>query len=232
MDIKGIPYLTPTPHPSPPSTNHHPSNQPPLLERASLQKAHTEDEITRLTVYPPSGFGGFTSRIGKKPVIAAVNGHAHGGGFEIALNSDIVLASSSATFRLPDVSRGTAAMLGAFPRLLYHVGLQRAMLMALTAYTLGPEEAKEWGIVLKVVPGEKLMEEAVGIAKVIAGMSPDSIIVSRSGVRLGLEMAGVERATQITKDVYGKRLMEGENVREGLRAFLEKREARWVPSKL
>jgi enoyl-CoA hydratase/carnithine racemase len=183
-------------------------------------------------VYPPTGFGGLTRRIGKKPIIAAVNGHAHGGGFEIALNADIVLCSPNANFRLPDVLRGTAALMGAFPRICRNFGLQRANLLALTAYTLRAEEAREWGLVARVVEGSKLVEEAVQFAVTIAGMSPDSIVVSRAGVREAWENGSVERATQITAEMYGEKLMSGENVKEGLAAFAEKREPKWVPSKL
>ncbi|KAH7411296.1 enoyl-CoA hydratase/carnithine racemase [Cadophora sp. MPI-SDFR-AT-0126] len=182
--------------------------------------------------YPSTGFAGFTRRTGRKPIIAAVNGHAHGGGFEIALNSDLVLASSNADFRLPDVLRGTAAVEGAFPRIVRNFGLQRAMLLALTGYVLSAEEAREWGFVTKVVEGERLVEEAVKLAAVVASMSPDSVIVSRSGVREGWEGGSVEDAVRKTGDKYVERLMGGENLKEGLKAFRERREPRWVPSKL
>jgi enoyl-CoA hydratase/carnithine racemase len=173
-----------------------------------------------------------TRRNGKKPIIAAVNGHAHGGGFEIALNSDLVLASPNANFRLPDVIRGTAALEGSFSRMYASFGMQRAMLLALTAYTLKAEEAEQWGLVQKIVPGEELVKEAVKMASLIAGMSPDSVIVSRSGIRQAMEVASVERATQLTAEMFGERLMNGDNVKEGLRAFQEKRTPKWVPSKL
>lgn len=182
--------------------------------------------------YPSTGFAGITRRVGKKPIIAACNGHAHGGGFEIALNSDIVLASPNADFRLPDVLRGTAALAGAFPRLCRTIGLQRANLIALTAYTLSAQEALQWGLVQKIVPLEDLVKEAVKMAAMIASMSPDSVIVSRAGIREAWETASVERATQLTADTYAHRLMGGENVKEGLLAFRERREPRWVPSKL
>ncbi|QSS64322.1 enoyl-CoA hydratase, partial [Histoplasma capsulatum] len=91
---------------------------------------------------------------------AACNGHAHGGGFEIVLNSDIVIASENADFRLPDVLRGTAAMAGAFSRL-----------------------SLQWGLVQKIVPIDDLIKEAVDVAKLIASMSPDSVIVTRAGIR-------------------------------------------------
>jgi enoyl-CoA hydratase/carnithine racemase len=173
-----------------------------------------------------------TRRTGKKPIIAAVNGHAHGGGFEIALNSDLVLASPNANFRLPDVMRGTAAIEGSFPRMYASFGMQRSMLLALTAYTLRAEEAVQWGLVQKIVPSEDLAAEAVKMASSIVGMSPDSVVVSRSGIRQAMETASVERSTQLTAEIFAEKLMNGENLKEGLMAFQEKRTPKWVPSKL
>ena len=120
MDLKGTQHN----HifPSPPSS---PIILTPvyLPERSRLFTTHNRSEAARTTAYPTNGFGGLTSRFGKKPIISAVNGHAHGAGFEIALNSDIVLASPNATFRLPDVMRGTAALTGAFPRMCASFGM-------------------------------------------------------------------------------------------------------------
>ncbi|KAH7355252.1 putative carnitinyl-CoA dehydratase [Rhexocercosporidium sp. MPI-PUGE-AT-0058] len=172
--------------------------------------------------YPSSGFAGLTRRTGKKPIIAAINGHAHGGGFEIALNADLVLASRTADFRLPDVLRGTAALEGALPRLVRNFGLQRAMQLALTGYVLKAEEAKEWGLVVSVVEGSELVGEAVRLGGLVAGMSPDSVLVRGS----------MEDAVRCTAERYAEELMAGENLREGLRAFGERRTPRWVGSKL
>lgn len=128
--------------------------------------------------------------------------------------------------------RGTAALMGAFPRMCRTFGLQRANFIALTTYTLGAEEAKEWGLVQKVVSIESLVDEAVKMAAGIAAMSPDSVLVSRAGIRQAWETGSVERATQLTSDTYASKLMSGVNVREGLLAFREKREPKWVSSKL
>lgn len=122
--------------------------------------------------------------------------------------------------------------MGAFPRACRTFGLQRAMLLVLTAHTLQAKEAMEWGLVQKVVPSEDLVAEAVKMAVLIAGMSPDSVIVSRLGVRQAWETGSVDRATQITKETYGDHIMSGENLREGLQAFKERKKPKWVPSKL
>ncbi|EER45441.1 enoyl-CoA hydratase [Histoplasma capsulatum H143] len=136
-------------------------------------------------------------RVGIVTGAAACNGHAHGGGFEIVLSSDIVIASENADFRLPDVLRGTAAMAGAFPR-----------------------------------PIDDLIKEAVDVAKLIASMSPDSVIVTRAGIRQAWETSSIEHATFLTGETYAAKLMSGENAREGMLAFKEKRPPKWVPSKL
>ncbi|KAF3937783.1 hypothetical protein ABW19_dt0205265 [Dactylella cylindrospora] len=190
------------------------------------------EETLRTTSFPSTGFAGLSRRLGRKPIIAAVNGHAHGGGLEIAANCDLVVAAENATFRLPDVARGTAAISGCLPRLARTLGLQRAMQLALTAYTLPATEAKEWGLVMKVVHQDKLIDEAVALASLIASMSPDSVVVSRSGIRQAWETASVNQAADITSDRYAIPLMTGDNVKAGLQAFLQKRDPVWVPSKL
>jgi enoyl-CoA hydratase/carnithine racemase len=182
--------------------------------------------------YPDAGFAALTNRKGKKPIISAVNGHAHGGGMEIALNSDLVIASENATFSLPDVKRGTAALQGGLPRLAKLFGLQRAMLIALTGYVLGVQEAKEWGLVFKITKQDELIDEAVEMANLISSMSPDSIIVSRSGVRAAWEEGGIEKAMDVITKEYGEKLFRGENAKEGMKAFSEKRVPLWKGSKL
>jgi len=106
------------------------------------------------------------------------------------------------------------------------------MLLALTGYVLDAEEAVKWGFGVKIFKIEELVAEAVKLAGVIAGMSPDSVIVSRAGVRQAWETGSVEESVRVTYETYAEKLMSGENVREGLLAFKEKREPKWVPSKL
>ena len=183
---------------------------------------------------PVSGFGGLSRRIGKKPVIAAVNGIALGGGCEIIINCDIVLASAVAKFALPEVKRGVIALAGALPRLVRTVGKQRAMEMALTGRSLDAHEAKNWGLVNEVVDGDagKLVERAVELAASIAENSPDSVVVSREGVLLGWRGLGAEEGTESLIQGSWKRMEGGDNMKEGVKAFVEKRKPRWVDSKL
>jgi enoyl-CoA hydratase/carnithine racemase len=186
---------------------------------------------------PSSGFGALSRRSGLKPVIAAVNGLAYGGGCEIIVNSDIVLASSDATFGLPEVKRGVVALAGALPRLVRTVGKSRAMEMALTGRPINAKQAEAWGLCNKVVPSDGTVSggvvgEAVRLAKAIAENSPDAVIVSREGVKMGWESCGAEEGTRIWQEQWYPRLLRGENLREGVRAFVEKRKPDWKPSKL
>mgnify|MGYP000913104959 CR=1 FL=1 len=172
-------------------------------------------------------------RRGKKPVVAAVNGLAMGAGCEFVVNCDVVVAAEEATFALPEVKRGVAAIGGALPRLIRTVGLQRASEFALTGRTASAEEMREWGVVNRVVPrGGDLLGEAVAVAESIATNSPDSIICTRAGLRRGWETADVEGAVDITMRREFEELQKGENILEGLRAFDEKRAPRWKGSRL
>lgn len=176
----------------------------------------------------------------KKPIVAAVNGLCLGGGMEMAVNCDIIVASASkAKFALPEVKRGVIALAGALPRLVRTVGRQRASEMALLGRMYGAREMKDWGIVNKVVEDEKehegeeaTVKEALKWAEEIAGNSPDAVVASKEGLRLGWEGLGPEDATEVLlKGVYMR--MDGkENMKEGVRAFVEKRGPKWVGSKL
>lgn len=190
-----------------------------------------------------SGFAGLSNRGGKKPVIAAVNGLCLGGGMEVALNCDVILAAEDARFGLPEVKRGVIALAGALPRLVRTVGKQRAAEMALLGRQYGAAEMERWGVVNKVVAtttttppagGETtaVLEEALRWAGEVAENSPDSVIVSREGLKLGWEALGVETATEmLERGMYG-RMDKGDNMVEGVVAFVEKRKPAWRDSKL
>ncbi|ERS95805.1 enoyl-CoA hydratase [Sporothrix schenckii 1099-18] len=177
-------------------------------------------------------FKPLSRRLGKKPVIAAVNGLAMGGGCEFIVNCDLVVAADDAYFALPEVKRGIAAIGGALPRLIRTVGLQRATEMALTGRNVSAQEMQAWGVVNKVVPKDQVVAEAVRYAEAIAQHSPDAIICSRAGIRQGWETAPVERAVEITLEREFAELQKGENILEGLAAFSEKRAPRWKASRL
>jgi enoyl-CoA hydratase/carnithine racemase len=193
---------------------------------------------------PPSGFGALSRRTGLKPIIAAVNGLAFGGGTEMTVNCDIVIAASSASFSLPEVKRGLVPIAGAPPRLVRTVGKQRAMEMTLTGRVVPAKEAFEWGLVNRIVDvgdnvkgkerevSEKVVQAAVEMGKTIAENSPDAVIVARKGVEVGWEGVGAEEGTRTwTENWYG-RLLRGSNLKEGVKAFVEKRKPNWVGAKL
>ncbi|KAI1153921.1 enoyl-hydratase, partial [Nemania diffusa] len=151
------------------------------------------------TRMPASGFGGLSNRGGTKPVIAAVNGICLGGGMEMAVNCDLVVAAARATFGLPEVAIGVIALAGALPRLARSVGRQRAAEMALAGRRdYGAEEMRAWGLVNEVVAeGGDVVEAALGWAGRIAANSPDAVIVSREGLKLGWEGVGPQQGTDI-----------------------------------
>lgn len=171
-------------------------------------------------------------RMGKKPVVAAVNGLAMGGGCEFVVNCDIVVASEDAVFGLPEVKRGVAPIGGALPRLIRTVGLQRASEFVLLGEPIDAATAREWGLVNRVVGREKVVDEAVRIAGLIAENSPDAIICTRAGLRQGWETADVEGAVEVTLQREFAELQKGENILEGLKAFSEKRKPVWKGSRL
>ena len=123
-------------------------------------------------------------RTGKKPIIAAVNGLAYGGGCEMAVNADLVFPSPNSTFAIPDVKVGTVACAGVLRRLVSILGLQRAREMALTGRAVGAEEALKWGLVNLVVE-DGVVGAAVSIAGVVAGNSSDGVIATREGLKKG-----------------------------------------------
>lgn len=171
-------------------------------------------------------------RKGKKPVIAAVNGLAHGGGCEMVVNCDIVVAADTAELALPEVKRGLAPIGGCMPRLIRTIGLQRASELVMTGRPLSAQEAMSWGLVNKVVPVQDVVPHAIQYASTIAAHSPDAIICARAGIRESWYQADVEDAVQKTLDEEFAALQKGENMLEGLQAFVERRSPRWKGSKL
>ncbi|OBT43469.1 hypothetical protein VE00_06154 [Pseudogymnoascus sp. WSF 3629] len=188
---------------------------------------------TSFLKHPPGGFAGLSRRIGKKPVIAAVNGFALGGGFEITLNCDLVVASPTASFGLPEASVGLYAAAGGLPRVVRNCGLQIASEIAMTGRRLTAEEALKFSLINRVAKSPStLMAESLELAAKISNLSPDAIIVTRSGLRQAWETGSVERATQITSDRYDYQLGTAPNMKIGLVAFAQKKKPEWVPSKL
>jgi enoyl-CoA hydratase/carnithine racemase len=178
---------------------------------------------------PPSGFAGLTSRFDlDKPVIAAVNGVAMGGGFEIALACDVIVAADTATFALPEPRVGLAALAGGLHRLPREIGPKRALGMILTGRRVSAQEGKELGFVNEVVPAKDLMAAAKRWAKEMMEVSPMSIRASKQAVYRGLTEPSVEAALKNQNSYPAVAAMyRSEDLREGPRAFAEKRPPQW-----
>lgn len=178
---------------------------------------------------PKTGFAGLTSRWDlDKPVIAAVNGVAMGGGFEIALAADIILASDTATFALPEPKVGLAALAGGLHRLPRAIGLKRAMGMILTGRNVSAAEGKALGFVHDVVAPEALMDAAKALAAQICELSPMSIRASKQVVSRSLDTPSLQAAYegQMAHPAVNA-LWKSEDLREGPLAFAQKRKPEW-----
>ena len=177
--------------------------------------------------FPPSGFGGITSRTGlNKPVIAAVNGVAMGGGFEIALACDLVVATENAMFALPEVRVGLAAVAGGLHRLPREIGRQRAMGMLLTGRRVSAREGQALGFVNEVVVGDALAATKA-LANVILACSPMSVRATKEAVMRGLAVS-VEQALEDQMQYPALQAMfKSEDAVEGPAAFAAKRAPNW-----
>ena len=178
---------------------------------------------------PPSGFAGLTSRFDlTKPLIAAVNGVAMGGGFEIALACDIIIASEAAVFALPEPRVGLAALAGGLHRLPRAIGVKRAMGMILTGRRVSAKEGYELGFVNEVVAPAELMAAAKRWAATIGELSPMSVRASKSAVMKGLDEPTLEAALkgQNRYDAVAA-LFRSEDFVEGPLAFSQKRPPQW-----
>lgn len=176
---------------------------------------------------PETGFGGITTRYDRtKPLIAAVNGVAMGGGFELALASDIIIAAEHARFALPEPRVGLAALAGGLHRLPRMIPMKQAMGMILTGRQVLAEEAKSLGIVTEVAPPSKSVDVARRWAGEIIQCSPLSIRASLQAVMQGLNHASVEEAMNAEYPAI-VRMRESEDYIEGPKAFSEKRAPQW-----
>jgi enoyl-CoA hydratase/carnithine racemase len=175
----------------------------------------------------PSGFGGLTSRFDlTKPVIAAVNGVAMGGGFEIALACDLIIASDNAVFALPEPRVGLAALAGGLQRLPRQIGTKQALGMILTGRRVGAAEGQTLGFVNEVVPQAKLLEAAKRWAGLICECAPLSIRASKDVVYRGLDIASLADAMAQPYDSVRTMVTSADFV-EGPKAFAEKRPPNW-----
>ncbi|MCP3473456.1 enoyl-CoA hydratase-related protein [Bradyrhizobium sp. CCGUVB1N3] len=176
---------------------------------------------------PAKGFAGLTKRFDlAKPVIAAVNGVAMGGGFEIALACDIVVASTNAMFALPEPRVGLAALAGGIQRLPREIGLKRAMGMMLTGRRVSAEEALSLGLVNEVVSGN-VLDAARRWADEILACSPMSVRATKEAVLRGLSRSISEGISEEWEYPAMKVMLASADAVEGPQAFAEKRKPNW-----
>lgn len=179
--------------------------------------------------YGVGGFGGLQELRGlNKPVIAAVNGICCGGGLELAISADIILAADHATFALPEIHSGTvadAASVKLPKRIPYHI----AMEMLLTGRWIDAEEAARWGLINHIYPAANLMAEARKLAETLASGPPLVYAAIKEIVREAEDMKFQNAMSRITKSQFEtvKTLYNSEDQLEGARAFADKRNPIW-----
>ncbi len=172
-----------------------------------------------------SGWQADIVRKTRKPWIAAVNGFALGGGCELAMMADIILASENAQFGQPEIKLGVGPGMGGSQRLTRAVGKSKAMEMCLTGRNMKADEAERAGLVSRVVSLESLLDEALKMAETIAGMPPLAAMMNK-------EMVNVAFETTLEQGLVAERRMfqvltATEDKAEGMAAFVEKRPGVW-----
>ncbi len=178
--------------------------------------------------YAEDFFAGWTSRLVKttrKPWIAAVNGFALGGGCELAMMADFIIAADTAKFGQPEITLGVAPGMGGSQRLARAVGKAKAMDLCLTARMMGAQEAERAGLVARVVPLADLMAEALKAAETIAAMPPLAAMVNKEMVNAAFETT-LDQGLVMERRLF-QILTASHDKAEGMAAFIEKRAAVW-----
>ena len=161
----------------------------------------------------------------KKPVIAAVSGYALGGGCELAMACDMIVASEKAKFGQPEINLGVIPGAGGTQRLTLAVGKAIAMEMVLNNRTLSAEEALRFGLVNRVVPVESFLNEAISLAEAIAGRAPVAVRAGKQAVNAVFE-GSLTEGLSTEKDLFYS-LFSTQDQKEGMAAFVEKRRPDW-----
>lgn len=185
-----------------------------LVERVSSEETPESREafIERLFV-----------RRRRKPTIAAISGLAYGGGLELVLGCEVVLAAEHATFALPEASRGFLASAGGIVRLPQVIGRGRALRMALSGQPIDAATALEWGLVTECAPADLLRERALNLAEEIAAAAPLAVTATLQIVNAIADDAEAWRLNNLLRAEVGA----SEDAHEGPRAFAEKRSPVW-----
>jgi enoyl-CoA hydratase len=161
----------------------------------------------------------------KKPIIAAVSGFALGGGCELMMTCDIVIASETAKIGQPEINIGVIPGAGGTQRLTRAVGKAKAMEMVLTGGIITAQEALQWGLINKVVPVEYYLQEAKNLAKEIAGKAPVAVKLAKESVLKAFDTT-IEGGLEFERKNFYL-LFSSEDQKEGMKSFVEKRKPEW-----
>jgi enoyl-CoA hydratase len=160
-------------------------------------------------------------RLITKPIIAAVNGFALGGGCELAMSCDLIIAGDDAKFSQPEIKIGTIPGAGGTQRLTRAIGKSKAMMMVLTGDMIDAETACDWGLVAKVVPAPTLLQETFELAKTIADRAPVAVRLAKEAVNKSFEMTLKDGMDFERRNFY--LTFSSLDQKEGMKAFMEKR---------
>lgn len=161
----------------------------------------------------------------KKPIIAAVSGYALGGGCELAMSCDIILASKNAKFGQPEIKLGTIPGVGGTQRLTRAIGKSRAMELILTGEFIDAETAEKWGLVSRVVPDESLIDEALKLGEKISSFSQPVVAMAKDCVNKSQELPLTEGINYERQIFYSTFATEDQKI--GMKAFVEKQTPEW-----
>ena len=161
----------------------------------------------------------------KKPLIAAVSGFALGGGCELSMSCDIIIASETAKFGQPEINIGVMPGAGGTQRLTRAVGKYKSMEMVLTGKMISADEAMRWGLVNKVVPLEYYLEEAKSLAKDIASKPPVAVRLAKEAVLKSFDTT-IEGGLEFERKNFYL-LFASDDQKEGMKAFVDKRRPEW-----
>ncbi|WP_285694490.1 enoyl-CoA hydratase-related protein [Actinomadura sp. NBRC 104412] len=188
------------------------------------RNAMSDEEIMAQRPVLRAAFGGVLNL--PQPVIAAVHGYALGGGCELALSCDLIVADGSAVFGLPEVTVGLVPGGGGTQLATRRLGAGRAADLVLTGRRLGIEEAEAYGLVDRKVPAGSARAEALTIAATIAGNSPVAVRAAKRAMRLGAGTGSLDAALDIEENAWRTAVLSPDR-REGIAAFNEKRTPDW-----
>lgn len=163
----------------------------------------------------------------QKPVLAAIEGYALGGGFELALSCDLIIAATTARFGLPEVKRNVVAIGGGLIRLPQRVPYHVAMKWSLSGEMITPEELQQWGVITTVAPDGNALEAAIELSRQITSNGPSAVRATKEIIRNAYEW-GSEREAWDAQMAMAEPALTSPDRDEGIKAFFEKREPTWT----